>query len=303
MSDISARDSSAPKPDMTSQHFGTHRLTPWREALRAFGAQLVPRRFTLLGSVLNWPIWRLSLVGHPGPVDLEPYPGFRLRLYPRENHADTECYARPGLVDLPEEKAIARCAAASPDGDFCVVDVGSNTGTYAILCASLARQKGKSPRLICIEANPVTQRRFATNLRFSGLASQTRLMACAVSDAPGTLYLRQPRWNLGCVSVQDAPKKQIGRYTPTTSVPARTLLSLLDDAKLPRVDFLKIDIEGHEVRALTPFFQNAPKALYPRMILAETKHDKDNALSTLIRSAGYRITYQGRSDTVFERAL
>ncbi len=161
MADASIHDSTNARPDAG---FGTHALAPWREALRSFGARLIPRRYRLLGSIVNWPIWRLSLVGRPGPVDLEPYPGFRLRLYPRENHADTKCYARPALVEHGEEAAIARCAATSPDHHFIMVDVGANTGTYSVLAASLARQTGKTGRFVCIEANPKTQRRLAANL-------------------------------------------------------------------------------------------------------------------------------------------
>ena len=300
MSDVSLPDSSRRTAAPDVDHFGAYRLPAWREAIRAFGAGLVPRRYPRLGSILNWPIWRLSLVGWPGPVDLEPYPSFRLRLYPRQNHADTKCYARPGLVDLPEEGAIARRAAGTPDGDFCVVDVGANTGTYSILAASLARRVGKSPRLLCIEANPTTQARLATNLALSGIAAQTQLMACAVSDAPGTVYLNEPIWNLGSVSISDAATKRIGQSGPATCVPSHTLLTLVETAGLTRIDFLKIDIEGHEVRALGPFFASAPRSLFPAMILAETKHDKDRALSGLIERAGYRATHHGRSDTVFE---
>jgi hypothetical protein len=106
------------------------------------GPDLVPRAYPRLASIVSWPIWRLSLVGRPGPVDLEPYPGFRLRLYPRENHADTKCYARPGLVDLAEEAAMARCAATSPDDHFITVDVGANTGTYTVLAACSGSASG-----------------------------------------------------------------------------------------------------------------------------------------------------------------
>lgn len=279
--------------------FGTYQLAPWREALRAFGAGLVPRRNPRLGSILNWPIWRLSLVGHAGPVDLEPYPGFSLRLYPRENHADSKCYARPGLCDLPEEAAIARCSAEPPDDQFFMVDVGANTGTYSVLGANLARQAGKKPQLTCIEANPKTQSRLAANLHFSGLQGCARLMPCAVSDKQGTVMLDVARWNLGSVKVA----KTAGplKAKKLVSVPARTLMDIAAEAGLLRIDFLKIDIEGHEVPALGPFLKTAPKNLLPRMVLAETKHDKGDSLSKLLLEAGYRATHYGRSDTVFER--
>lgn len=295
MADVSIHDSTGSPPN---DGFGTHALAPWREALRSFGAGLIPRRYGLLGSIVNWPIWRLSLVGRPGPVDLEPYPGFRLRLYPRENHADTKCYARPGLVELGEEACMARCAATSPDDRFIMVDVGANTGTYTVLAANLARRAGKSGRFLCIEANPKTQGRLAANLHFSGLEAQTDLIACAVSDRAGRVMLAQSAWNLGSTSICDGAGKKMSQLT---QVPARTLESLVKDAKLPRIDFLKIDIEGHEVQALEPFLRTASANMLPRMILAETKHDRNDQLACVLLGAGYHISHTGRSDTVFER--
>lgn len=282
-----------------AQPFGSFPLTPWREALRALGASLIPRTLPRLGSILNWPIWRLSLIGRSGAVDLEPFPGFALRLYPRENHADSKCYARASLCDLPEEAAIARCAANSPDDHFIMVDVGANTGTYSVLGANLARQAGKRPQLTCIEANPKTQKRLAANLHFSGLDACAKIVPCAVSDVAGTVMLDTAQWNLGSVKVTESAGPL--KAKKLVSVPARTLMDIIGETKLPRIDFLKIDIEGHEVPALGPFLEHAPEALLPRMMLAETKHDKGDALSALLLEAGYCVTHHGRSDTVFER--
>ncbi len=297
MADLSLPDSLS-RPAGDHAPFGAYRLPAWREAIRSFGANLVPRAYPRLTSIVSWPIWRLSLVGRQGPVDLEPYPGFRLRLYPRENHADTKCYARPSLVDLAEEAAMARCAATSPDNQFITVDVGANTGTYTVLAACLARQAGRTGRFVCIEANPKTQSRLATNLRFSGLQAQADLAACAVSDTAGSVLLAQSTWNLGSVSVSDGSGKKRAQLTQVRS---RTLLSIVEESRLARIDLLKIDIEGHEIQALGPFLRAAPAHLLPRMILAETKHDRGSALASLIIQAGYRITHHGRSDTVFER--
>lgn len=297
--DIPTRPAWGPISETRQAPFGQYALAPWREVLRSLGTKLYPRRYPRLGSVITWPIWRLSLLGRPGAVDLEPFPGFRLRLYPRENHADTKCFSRAALCDLPEEQAIARCAVSSPDDQFIVVDVGANTGTYSVLCAALARQTGKRANLTCVEANPKTQGRLVENLRFCRLERSARLEASAVSDTPGMVSLDVGQWNLGSVKVTDARTGSKGKKL--LSVPARTLSAIVDDAALPRIDFLKIDIEGHEIPALGPFLREAPAHLLPRMILAETKHDRDAELAVLIISAGYHVTHHGRSDTVFER--
>lgn len=307
MADLSVHDSSdvptrpvwGPVSETRHAPFGRYTLAPWREVLRSFGTKLYPRRYPRMGSIINWPIWRLSLLGRPGPVDLAPFPGFRLRLYPRENHADTKCFSRAALCDLPEERAMARCAASSPDDQFIVVDVGANTGTYSVLLANLARGIGKRANLICIEANPKTQARLAENLWFSGLEGCTAVVASAVSNTSGTVMLDTDQWNLGSVKVTNAPARS--KVKKLTSVPARTLSAIVDEADLLRIDFLKIDIEGHEIQALGPFLREAPAHLLPRMILAETKHDKDAELASLIIGAGYHVTHHGRSDTVFER--
>ncbi len=279
--------------------FGTYRLAHWREAIRAFGTRLVPRTYPFLASIVSWPIWQLSVLGRSGPVDLEPFAGFRVRLYPRENHADAKCYGRAALCDPPEEAAIARSVRITSDNRFVMIDVGANTGTYSILAASLAKHTGKTPNIACIEANPKVQTRLAANLRFSGLEDVTRLIPSAVSDRDGTVLLDTATWNLGSVKVTKKTTPLKGERL--VSVPARTLLSIVEDAGLNRVDFLKIDIEGHEVQALGPFLHSAPDHLMPRMIFAETKHDKGGQLRSLILHAGYKATLQGRSDTVFER--
>lgn len=147
---------------------------------------------------------------------------------------------------------------------FVVVDVGANTGTYLALCASLARQAGKMPSLTCIEANPKTQGRLAANLHFSVLETCAKIIPRAVSDVPGTVMLNIAQWNLASVKVTEV----------AGPLKARKLIS---------------------VPALGPFLQVAPKALLPPMVLAETKHDKGDAVSKLLLKAGYRATHLGRS--------
>src|SRR4029453_4085932 len=56
-----------------------------------------------------------------------------------------------------------------------------------------------------------------------------------------------------------------------TAIKVRSLRlqRMLDDARVSRVDALKIDVEGYEDRVLTGFFRQARQALWPRAVVIE----------------------------------
>jgi len=69
-------------------------------------------------------------------------------------------------------------------------------------------------------------------------------------------------------------------------VPIRTLDSLLDEADAPKpLDFLSIDVEGHEIEVLRGFDIARWR---PRLILLED-HVADLAKHRFMKSAGYRL--------------
>ena len=69
-------------------------------------------------------------------------------------------------------------------------------------------------------------------------------------------------------------------------VPIRTLDSLLDEADAPKpLDFLSIDVEGHEIEVLRGFDIVRWR---PRLILLED-HVADLAKHRFLKSAGYRL--------------
>ena len=56
-----------------------------------------------------------------------------------------------------------------------------------------------------------------------------------------------------------------------------------------KIDVLKVDVEGYEDRVLVPFFENAPRGLWPRFVMLEhCNHHlwKQDCLAHL-RAVGY----------------
>ena len=272
---------------MNAPAFGTHALAPWRERLR-----LRAGRLRSVHKGLSSLVRRAAQAGTSAPFDVVNGEA-RLRLWPEENIADRRAFMGLSLRDPAEENAMRRAAANAKGGVFRFVDVGANSGMYSL---ALARA-GASRRVhgVAIEANPIMFERLMFNLEASGVAwtlenDGVLCVPCAVSDHNGTVRFDTSSSNLGEGRIASEGRE----------VSARTLLSILDEAGLDRIDMLKIDVEGHEVPALAPYLENAPRERHPKVVLAETLHD-DGTLASLMARHGYRTVASTRMDTIWER--
>jgi len=73
-------------------------------------------------------------------------------------------------------------------------------------------------------------------------------------------------------------------------IKCRPLLDVLNEQNIQQIHLLKIDIENAEPLALNPFFEKAPKELFPKMIFIESDH-KIN-----LKRLGYRIIAKTNSN-------
>ncbi len=123
------------------------------------------------------------------------------------------------------------------------LDLGANIGYYTLL---LARQVGAEGHVIAFEPDPDNLALLRKNLDANGYTNVT-VEAKAVSDAPGEVKLYKENWNDATPSLWESTHC-------TTSVPVECVrlddLLAGDDGALPHVDFIKMDIEGAEGKAL-----------------------------------------------------
>jgi hypothetical protein len=76
-----------------------------------------------------------------------------------------------------------------------------------------------------------------------------------------------------------------------------------EEARLERIDALKIDIEGYEDRALLPFFAEASKSLWPRLLILErSERDWATDLMGALTKSGYRQTLTTQRNYVMQLA-
>jgi hypothetical protein len=85
-------------------------------------------------------------------------------------------------------------------------------------------------------------------------------------------------------------------------VPVRPLPELVAEAGLSRVDALKVDVEGLEPPILEDYFDRAPEALWPGILLVERQTTAAHeALFARLAKHGYREELATRLNVVLRR--
>jgi FkbM family methyltransferase len=141
-----------------------------------------------------------------------------------------------------------------------VFDVGANIGLFTLqLCRSLS-----GVRVFCFEPMAETFEVLNANIRLHGL-SAVRTFNCALGSANGrkaftyfpntagnsTSRPRVRYWQRTLLTLLFGKRTvdQWYTYVPVVAE-VRTVSSMLDELKLPSLDFLKVDVEGDELEVL-----------------------------------------------------
>lgn len=265
--------------------FGTFALSPGMERLRRFGQTLgrgpIARRAC---SVIR----RLVSVGHQGPFDVEAFPGQNARLYPAENLSDKRVFAGVQFWDWAERAALGRAIRAAHEPVY-FVDAGANAGLYTLAVRSEAG--GKVVKGLAIEPDPQNIARLRFNLAASAADGDVTVAEVALGDKEGTAHIASGHANRGELALAD-------KGTP---VALRPLLSVVEWAGLPRIDALKIDIEGMEESVLSAFFASAPDSLWPAMIILEARRGETTPALSHLTGLGYTIAERTHMNVVLCR--
>ena len=259
-------------------------LSPWGahapRGLAAFSLRLIDRLpVNGFGKRLAF-LLRKPVKKNPSPVFDREVWGLRLRLSTRGNLSEQRWLTMPAFHDAAERAALAD--ALPPGGVF--FDVGMNAGFYTFWALSLRRP---GLRVVSVEPGPAMLERVRHNLAQNGLAEAVSLHGCAVTAEPCEVTIEAHARNLGENSVRAA--KAGVPAAGELRVPGRPLLDIAREAGATRIDALKIDIEGHELPVLRAFFRDAPRSLWPRLIIAEIVGDGEGTLRRLLLDQGYRV--------------
>ena len=124
-------------------------------------------------------------------------------------------------------------------------------------------------------------------------ATEVTVCPHALAGERGTAHIASSHANRGELTLGDEG----------TEIETRPLLDVVREAGLDRVDALKIDIEGHEQAVLDAFFDQAPEALWPGMVVIEAQRGARTPALALLESRNYRIAERTRMNAVLVRDL
>jgi len=117
-----------------------------------------------------------------------------------------------------------------------VVDAGANVGSFTLFAiAHGARQ------ILAVEPNPETYDLLLENIRLSGVEDRVLTLNRAVAATPGRTTLFSPKMSTAASILAGSDSA-----ASAVTVEGVTLREVIESTGWPRVDLMKIDIEGSE---------------------------------------------------------
>lgn len=273
-----------------SPPFGTYALPHAREAWRK---KADVYKDTRVGRALISRARKKALAGEDGPFDVQIEEGVNARLYPSGNRCEKRAFAGVQIWDAKERKALRAAIGLENQSPFVFFDVGANVGLYSLYVHAYAKQSGRTTQIIAIEPGMETCARLEANIAANN--ANIQIIRAAVSDAPGTGYLGGGEINRG-------EAKLLERSGETETVVVDTLPRIARTLGITRIDAMKVDIEGHDLKALTTFFEDTSIKLHPTLLILETGREAVSPLIELCQANDYVVAERTKINTILKKA-
>ena len=173
------------------------------------------------------------------------------------------------------------------------LDCGANIGIHTVEWARLMQGWGS---VISIEAQERVFYALCGNITINNCFN-ARAIWGAVGAENGEILVPRPDYlrpgSYGSLEIRPSARNEfIGQAIDySEQAGQRTRLFTIDSLALPRLDFLKIDIEGMEMEALAGAM-NTIRRFRPQMMIEKIKSD-ETALRKLLLAEGYRVAAFG----------
>ncbi len=217
--------------------------------------------------------------------------GCKMKIFPRNNNTEFQIWRRGRPFEEPSLRYICNLYKGKT---ITAYDVGANAGIFSL---RLAQVTNKTSKIIAFEPNPIMRERFECNIdlnKFNSISVQS----CAISDESGVADLMfEEDGNLGNGQLR-INEQQV--RSNVIQVDVRLLADFFP--KKDRVDFLKVDIEGLEDRAIFPLLEQVSEYSRPERIYFEDKHNDvwKYDLHGCLTDCGYELERDWKANKLFK---
>jgi FkbM family methyltransferase len=162
------------------------------------------------------------------------------------------------------------------------VDCGANIGVFSVVWA---RHMAGWGQLVAIEPQERIYYALCGNIALNNCWNAQAVRA-AVSDERGSIQFPEPDYmqfgSFGSLNLRDSSRVLQTLHAPKV---ISAQLMTIDSLQLPRLDFLKIDLEGMECEALRGAAETIRR--FKPVISIEVMLDNDNLIEPLLQEFGY----------------
>lgn len=160
---------------------------------------------------------------------------------------------------------------------MCVFDIGGNIGYYTLMAAKKVGPRGK---VYAVEPAPNNVRILKKNVELNGFQDFVEVQHLAISNSNGTRHLHlSTQSNLHSFhdDVKPGLKNLLELNGSTVAVNTMDLATFIKSKRKP--DFLRMDVEGHEVEILEHLASVATRENWFPTVLFETHSGQYDAAS------------------------
>jgi FkbM family methyltransferase len=173
--------------------------------------------------------------------------------------------------------------------DKCVIDIGAHCGIYTVEYAKHAKH------VYSFECSPKSFNYLCANIALRDINYNVTKYNVGLSDCDSVIpyYIRDPK-DGGGNGISKFKYDDINN-TPSIDVPVKTL----DSFNLTNINFIKIDVEGHELQVLKGAVNTLKNNNYPKFMFESWPDRQENnnfparqlraELFAFIESLGYKI--------------
>jgi len=188
--------------------------------------------------------------------------GYKLHVIPDDPGISSELR----IFNVHEPITTEKTLEVLKEGMVCL-DIGSNIGYYTLL---ESKAVGNSGKVIAVEPSPRNFDFLKNNLKLEKVTN-VEAYNLAIGDKDGEVkFAISDRSNLGYVISDDqdliertsekvSKKPKMTRTLMVIKVPMKKIDSFLEEKKLERLDFVRMDIEGFEIKLFEGFWNTITK--------------------------------------------